>query len=307
MSATEGSEARSGIGARLRAGRERMGMTVLQIAEKLHVDPKVVESLEAERFDELGAPVYVRGHLRRYADLTGESSAELLEWYASLTKPALPDLTQLPKAQRGTDPRRVVLAALVVLIAFALVGSVWWVLENLESGTAFGAPAAPVAAPGTGERGQPIPLDDQPVVLTDAPAASGSSPETREPADVAHPVAAAETPPAPAPAEPVRAQPMNVTLRFGAESWAEVYDAAGERLFYDIGAAGSSRTLSGTPPLRVLLGNAPAVSLDVDGSPAEVPAALVRRDGVTQFLINRSGRIVRVPRAAAAVAQPDGG
>ena len=59
-----GSDTRSGIGARLRAGRERMGLTLLQVAEKLHVDAKVIESLEAERFDALGAPVFVKGHLR---------------------------------------------------------------------------------------------------------------------------------------------------------------------------------------------------------------------------------------------------
>ncbi len=69
-----GSDTRSGIGARLRAGRERMGLTQLQMAEKLHVDPKVVESLEAERFDALGAPVFVRGHLKRYADFIGENA-----------------------------------------------------------------------------------------------------------------------------------------------------------------------------------------------------------------------------------------
>jgi cytoskeletal protein RodZ len=62
-----GSDTRSGIGARLRAGREKMGLTQLQAAEKLHVDPKVVESLVGERYDVLGAPVFVRGHLNRFA------------------------------------------------------------------------------------------------------------------------------------------------------------------------------------------------------------------------------------------------
>ncbi len=73
--AETGSDTRSGIGARLRAGREQMGLTQLQTAEKLHVDPKVVESLEAERFDALGAPVFVRGHLKRYAEFIGEKSS----------------------------------------------------------------------------------------------------------------------------------------------------------------------------------------------------------------------------------------
>ena len=73
-----GSETRSGIGVRLRAGREKMGLTLLQVAEKLHVDAKVVESLESERFDALGAPVFVRGHLRHYAELIGDRKSTRL-------------------------------------------------------------------------------------------------------------------------------------------------------------------------------------------------------------------------------------
>ena len=37
------------IGARLRAGRERSGLSVAAAAEKLHLDPKVIESLESDR------------------------------------------------------------------------------------------------------------------------------------------------------------------------------------------------------------------------------------------------------------------
>jgi cytoskeleton protein RodZ len=91
---------------------------------------------------------------------------------------------------------------------------------------------------------------------------------------------------------PVRGKPIEVTLRFAADSWVEIYDANGERLFYDIGSADSERTVSGTPPLRVTFGNAPGVTLDVNGKPATVPANVVR-DDTAHFTINRSGRIVR--------------
>jgi cytoskeleton protein RodZ len=99
-------------------------------------------------------------------------------------------------------------------------------------------------------------------------------------------------------AEAQRARAVNVTLKFAADSWVEVYDANGQRLFYDIGAANSSHALSGTPPLRVVLGNAPSVSLNINGKPAKVPANVMQDSGA-QFTINRSGRIVRT--------RPDGG
>ena len=90
---------------------------------------------------------------------------------------------------------------------------------------------------------------------------------------------------------------MNVTLKFTADSWVEVYDANGQKLFYDIGSASSSRTVSGTPPFRVTLANAPGVTFDVDGKPGSVPANAVKGN-VARFVINPYGRIVRAaPKA----------
>jgi cytoskeleton protein RodZ len=142
MSASMGSDTRSGIGARLRAGRERMGMTLLQVAEKLHVDPKVPESIETEQLESLGASVYVKGHLKRYAELVGEDTQAILDLYGTHAKPAMPDLTQLPKATRPADPRKLVVPSLVVLIGLVFVGVVWWILKGVQDGS-LGAPVAP--------------------------------------------------------------------------------------------------------------------------------------------------------------------
>ena len=69
----------SGIGARLQAAREAAGMSLVEAAEHLHVDPSVLSALEGERFGELGAPVYARGHLRHYAELLKLPATELDE------------------------------------------------------------------------------------------------------------------------------------------------------------------------------------------------------------------------------------
>src|SRR3977135_3470887 len=65
MASEVGGEQRCGRGARLRGAREKKGLTVLEAAEKLHVDARTLEALEAEDFAALGADVYVRGHRRR--------------------------------------------------------------------------------------------------------------------------------------------------------------------------------------------------------------------------------------------------
>jgi cytoskeleton protein RodZ len=340
--AETGSDTRSGIGARLRAGREKMGLTQLQTAEKLHVDPKVVDSLEAERFEALGAPVFVRGHLKHYAELIGEPPATLLDLYAAATQPVLPDLTRLPKAAPESNPSRLAVPALVVLIGFVMVGVVWWIVQSVGGPEGTGADA-----PGRGPQPVAIAPDvaQDPAAIEAVADLADAEPATAVPTGAASPVAsgdaraaganqrmaqgsagatpggsaanaagsapisagtaqtsASASPSAPAAgaASAPRAKPMEVTLRFAADSWVEVYDANGQKLFYDVGTADSSRTVSGTPPFRVTVANAPGVSLDVNGKPATVPANALKGDEA-HFTINRTGRIVR------ATPQADGG
>jgi len=310
-----GSDTRSGLGARLRAGRERLGLTQLQTAEKLHVDPKVVESLEAERYDALGAPVFVRGHLKRYAELIGEQINELLDLYTGSTKTALPDLTRMPKASHSTKPSQLAVPALVVLIGFVMIGVVWWIVQSVNK------PGEPSAANGAREVSSTEQVEPEPVVdpsalangaaggpvanaSTGAPTTTGgagrtgvSGPAGANGAAGGASGAAAVAPPSADAAvattdAAARSKPLEVTLRFSADSWVEVYDAKGEKLFYDIGSANSQRTISGTPPFRVTLANAPGVSLDVNGKPAAVPENAVREDQA-EFVINRAGRIIR--------------
>jgi cytoskeletal protein RodZ len=129
--------ASNGIGARLRAGRERANLSLVQAAELLHVDPNVIHALETEDFSDLGAAVYVRGHMRHYAELVKESAPELLALYAASVHAAPPpDLTRMPHAKQ-TSPWRgaVVLTGAAVVIGIGLIGSIRWVYLNVHRGS----------------------------------------------------------------------------------------------------------------------------------------------------------------------------
>ena len=119
------SEDLGAIGQQLRAARERMGLGVSQAAEQLHVDENVINALETGRFQQLGAPVFVRGHLRHYAELVGEPSAS--GRYESL-RHAPPDLTAVPHLppQRAVPSRRWPLVLLAVLLMVAVAA--WWAM-----------------------------------------------------------------------------------------------------------------------------------------------------------------------------------
>ena len=137
--------ARKGIGARLQAARERAGLSLVQAAQQLRVDPNVIHALETENFSALGAAVYVRGHMRHYAEVVRESAPELLALYeGSAHSGPPPDLTLMPHAKQSSSWRgALVLTGLALVIGVGLIGSIRWIYLDLHPA----APAPPISAP----------------------------------------------------------------------------------------------------------------------------------------------------------------
>lgn len=281
------------IGERLKAGRDRAGLSIAAAAEKLHLDPKVIEALEADRFTEVGASVYVRGHLRRYGDFVGENGTELVGMYGTReTRAAAPDLTQVPHPERRADPRRLVTPLVVLGSSAVLLAAIWWVLSGSRSmnpvtPAASTAPTTPPVADGAADAPAPVAqapaVTATPVTLSNAPTPAASA---AKPGSAATP---AETAPVTrdAPAREIR-----LRLELTNDSWVEVYDSSGQRLFYDVATGGSVQSVSGRGPLRVVLENAAGVAVEVDGQPREIPAGAV--DGErARFVVNRSGSLSR--------------
>ncbi|MBC2959969.1 helix-turn-helix domain-containing protein [Nocardioides deserti] len=69
------------IGPQLAAARERIGLTVDQLADRTRIRPHVIESIEVDDFAPCGGDFYARGHLRTLARVLGTDVAPLLASY----------------------------------------------------------------------------------------------------------------------------------------------------------------------------------------------------------------------------------
>lgn len=88
---------------------------------------------------------------------------------------------------------------------------------------------------------------------------------------------------------PVQDAQVTVQLTFESASWAEVSDADGRRLMYDIGQAGQTRTLAGKAPLRVVLGLAAVVKMRVNDQPVLMPRQTSK--DATRFEVAADGSV----------------
>lgn len=107
-----------GLGERLRSARKARAVSVAQVAAALNIEEPAVLALEEERFEALGAPVFVRGHLRRYAQLVGLAPEAVIEAYRTM----VPDSDALPLvARRRERADMVALGPWVYWVVAALV------------------------------------------------------------------------------------------------------------------------------------------------------------------------------------------
>ena len=286
-------EAGAGPGALLRRAREAAGLSEQQAAEQLNLDSNVVAALERDDLAALGAPVFAKGHLRRYGALLGIPESDLIGAYErSRAQPETPSL--IPKSRVEMSPVRgrpkwpwMLGGVLAFVVAAGLAAYVsehgvrlpsWPWAGNDTTQPPSGAPAAMM---------EPTPADNTPApqgAETTGPAATG----TATPGAAAAAVGAAAATGGAALALP--AGHVSVALSFAADSWTEIYDGAGNAVLYDLGRAGSQRVVTGAAPLSVTLGNAPTVTLTVNGRPTRPPAVPAGQT-VARFSIQADGSL----------------
>jgi cytoskeleton protein RodZ len=300
----------SSPGARLRREREAQGIGHQQAAESLNLDPAVLTHLEANDFAALGAPVFVKGHLRRYASMLGLAEDEILSMYdrskQQLGEPSLVPKSRLEMAPVRGKPRWpwVVGGAATFFVAAGLIaylsehGLPWIgtnpdeasapVLQEVPATTAPGSAAAATAtvagaagsAPAAPTAAQPP--GPAPFSSSAAPAANGGAT-----AGTSQSVAPAADAPAPVALQPGQ---VSLQLKFSADSWVEVFDGSGKAVLYDLGKAGTERTITAAAPLSVTIGDAAAVAITVNG---RALPALPRAEGqvLARFGIGPDGSL----------------
>ena len=125
-----------GPGAYLRKARKDANMTVEKVATALLLHTAIVEALEADEYDRLPAPTFVRGYLRGYARVLGLPSRSVLEMYDRQgfePPPLAPEVTESKQAH--TSDAVVRLATYAVAAVLVLLVGLWW---NSQENGGFG-------------------------------------------------------------------------------------------------------------------------------------------------------------------------
>ncbi|MCH9696397.1 MAG: DUF4115 domain-containing protein [Gammaproteobacteria bacterium] len=254
-------------GERLAEARRALQIPVLEIAKELHLDEHKVRALEANRFDVIGAPVFAKGHLRKYAQLVNVDQADVMADYYLLNRAgdAPPVIAKRPKQNREISPGP--WAAVIVVIIIAATAYWWFAVRDPDVTPASGA-IAPLPQVTNEDDDSPGLVANEPTI--ELPGQGAPAEEVVElPTDVEAQIEQSQD----SQPQVVETDGLRLSVTYNGDCWTEITDASGRRLFFDLGKAGRTVNLSGDAPFNVLFGNAGNVSLEVNGARYDIPAA----------------------------------
>ena len=268
-------------GERLAMARREQQISLDEVAKELHIDGPKVRALERNEFEVLGAPVFAKGHLRKYAQLVGISVDEALAEFDALnSESGEPPVVGKPRR----SPREITPAPwiAVILIVAGAAGYTWYVYGSQISAP---TPASTTVTP-------PVSIQEEtesPGIarVDDIAEAAPESENVSDDGDTSESAAVDTQLPSAASPEPIAAAGQS-TLRliYSEDCWTEITDADEQRLFFDLGRSGETVNLVGRAPFRVVFGNAGAVDITLDGEVFEIPAT-ARTGRTARFSISR--------------------
>lgn len=323
-------DAAATTGQLLKAERERRGMSPQKAADELHLDAWVVDALEAEDYERVGPSVYAKGHLKRYAALLGLSPGDIMTSYESRSLSPKTPASQPANVRLRTDASAVsnlpwtpILGSLAV--ALLVLGVLWWkpwqqrgagaIVERpvTETPSAASADTAGGSAGETLANSAVASPSTQPATPA-LPAGSTASIESSTTGAAAPRSAHASLSSAtavPAPAAAAGMGRARLRLSFSADSWVDVHDAEGNRAFAGKGRANSVRTVAGIAPMRVYLGFASGVQLEINNravaiGPQFMAGDVARFEAGADGVLRRDSHAVVPPAVQSRNARPTG-
>lgn len=274
------------LGAMLRHAREQRNLSVNDLAACLRLEPRIIERLEGNQFDSLPAPAFIRGYVRSIAKQLEIDSAPLIAVFNLRfddDAPSLSDFESRAPVQITSDSNVIRYTTVGLCIVMLLMVALWWQahdfgLPDFAAGEATDSPAtAPL--PATPPLPYSFTLVEHPAdPFYRAPEPPPMSPEERAAEES---FAAANPPETVAPASPT----ADIFIVTRADAWIEIRDATGRRLHYSIAKPGNEIRIDGERPYAVVIGNAPAVSLEFEGTPFEI--ARHAEDGIARFSLGQ--------------------
>lgn len=277
-----------GPGLLLQQARIKKDLSLKDISTRLRLGKDIIDALENDNYDKLPAPIFVRGYIKSYAAIVSIDASQIIAQYNKVvgevdTSISLgtahvtsPSMTAIKDRKKKWIP--VISAGLLILIGLII----WMFVDTdapsqaqqsdhsaeLQTATATLTPIIKYEMKNElieqQARSQPLSNTDTVKPLVE--------PEIEKELEVAPTLTAdlVDTGVDEAKQKTIKSELDQLVLIFNGDSWVDVSDATGKRLIYTMLKSGQQRSVSGQPPFKLNLGNAPKINLTRNGETVDL-------------------------------------
>ena len=259
------------FGVSLKRERELRGISLDEIAKATKISVRLLDAIEKDRFDVLPEGVFRKSFIKSYAKYIGIDEEQILHEYdlqvqpSSASQPA-PEKQSLGSIGSPAGSKRVLVTIGILLLLAAAGCGLWFLIRASTNGS--GEPTARQSAPEAQSPSQPPVETTSPSTALPIPPSTGAAGQEARPASDPPELRVlgelAKKPDAAASAGTEDSTPLELTMEASDPAWVSV--TAGESvLFSGFINPPDSKKFSLEVPLKVVLGNAGGVRLEVNG------------------------------------------
>ena len=298
----QNTEASETVGEILRNKREEIGLSLDEITEKLNLDSNLIELLENNDFEKFKVETYLKGYLRAYSKLLGIDGDRIIKLYKESNPEKEPEILPdvKPKKQKNSNDKSVKLFSYIIGLSIVLSMLIWYQknitikpdtnnnnIGNIElnkNNEINGVDTSYKII--THSDYWQWPIDNIPDRYRDSGENDNSKSVKNEKIKdnikenvIQEEVLETEE----SPIYETQQSADTVVLNLRGDSWIEIYDREGNRLFLDLARSGKNYIINGDSPFDILLGAANEVSVEFNGSLVNIEPYI--RYGIARFTL----------------------
>lgn len=125
----DNNQTNSGPGDQLQAARIQQGLSIEDVATRMHLSLGILQSIEENNFEDITAPIFVKGYLRAYARLVSLDEDKMIQRYVefhSNEDPPINTTSHMAPEISAQDARIKWTTYLVIIVLIALLSAWWW-------------------------------------------------------------------------------------------------------------------------------------------------------------------------------------
>jgi cytoskeleton protein RodZ len=248
-------------GEHLHRVREENKMSVKQVADSLHLEVRIIETLENDDYESGIPSIFMKGYIRNYAKLMGIDPEPLIVAFDNKEQPeekqsksANKQAQLKPKKQAKSNDFWPKIVTIIIVLTLIIFIALWQFSPSND---------------------EVVPDEDMAKFNNSSwtpPSIDETTPTTSpERTAVEQPMTTPNQPTPPPVAAPVEEpKDHSIHLTFKAKVWIRITDNTGKRLFQGTAKEGKSLVFEGTPPYKLRVGNDKDIDIEYQGNTKDI-------------------------------------